>query len=104
MFTVTPPSPLVGVTVLGSPLNVTIRAGPADVSHSSINVSVPPTAYLGTRVWVHITLADVDGNAITAPAEGEYDDSRLAIAGEHNCGSVITCIAHQVPNISQHQA
>jgi hypothetical protein len=82
-FSVAPPSTLPGTTVLGSPVNVFVKAGLADVSHSSVAVTVPPSPLVGSSVTAHVTLADLYGNPITAPEAGQYTNSLLVIQGAH---------------------
>jgi hypothetical protein len=86
-FTVVPPSTLRNVTVLGSPLTVTVKAGSADPTRSSAQVSAPVAwseLRVGSVVNAQITLQDAHGNKIVAPAVGQYNSSRLAIYGEHS--------------------
>jgi hypothetical protein len=79
---VTPPSTLLGISVLGSPLTVTVKAGAVDASRSSVNLTTPPNLVIGSHVTARITLVDAYGNPITAPAAGQYNDSRLVVYGE----------------------
>jgi hypothetical protein len=78
-FNVTPPTTLPGLTVLGSPLIVAVKAALADVAHSSINVTVPPNPMVGMNLSVQISLYDAYGNPITAPEAGQYTNSRLTM-------------------------
>jgi hypothetical protein len=80
-FSVAPPSTLPGVTVLGSPLTVAVKAGPADASRSAMNIALPSLEVLST-LTARITLADVYGNPIDATAAARYNDSRLVVYGE----------------------
>jgi hypothetical protein len=81
-FSVTPPSTLPGITVLGSPLTATFKVGPPAASRSSATVTVPENPVIGSEIITHITLADAYGNTITHPAEGQDTNSKLVIQGE----------------------
>jgi hypothetical protein len=84
VFSVMPPSTLPGLTVLGSPLAVAVKAGLADAAHSTMTVTLPPSLAVGSYLTVKITLADAYGNNITAPAAGQYNNSRLVVYGEQH--------------------
>jgi hypothetical protein len=81
MLVVTPPVSLLNITVLGSPLTVTVRAGRVDWTRSSWSAVAPPNFVVGSVVTVRITLADGWGNRVTAPAAGQYQEARLGMFG-----------------------
>jgi hypothetical protein len=80
-FSVTPPTTLPGVTVLGSPLTVNVNPGLADASRSWVGISSPPNPVVGSAVTAQISLVDVYGNPITAPPAGQYNNSQLKVYG-----------------------
>jgi hypothetical protein len=87
VFTVTPPSNLPGEVVLGNSLSVKVKAALAEVDSSRCFANIWKTAgyqpFIGSYVIADVTLADWYGNPITAPAEGEYTNSRLTITREY---------------------
>lgn len=88
VFSVTPPTILPGMAVLGSPMHVSIEAGPADVTRSSCNVAVPPQPVVGSAITARIVLADAYSNPVSAAAGGPNNNVRLTIYGGygmHGC-------------------
>jgi hypothetical protein len=83
-LTVAPPdvSNINSTAVLGSPVNITVKAGQADAAHCSAVVSAPAYPLVGTTVSVQITLADVYGNLIDRASAAQGNTTRLVIYGE----------------------
>lgn len=81
-FNVTSPSTLPGLSVLGSPLAISVTAGPADSSRCSASVLAPDSPVIGSGVTANITLADAFGNPVSI---NQAKNSKLVVYGKCVC-------------------
>jgi hypothetical protein len=79
-FSVTGPSTLPDVTVMGSPMTVNVSAGPASAHNSNATFTVPDNPVVGSSVTALLSLNDQFGNPITEPTQ-LYNNSFLVIEG-----------------------
>lgn len=77
--------------VLGSPLNITVLAGPADAAHCSAAVTAPPYPVVGSNVSINVTLADAYGNPVPGSSTVQQNTTlTLVVYGE---SSSMQCVS-----------
>jgi hypothetical protein len=80
--TISSPSTLQSVDVLGNPLYAMVYPGAANAAHSSFSVTVPTNPTVLSYVTARITLADMYGNPISASEAGQDTNKLVVVHGE----------------------